>query len=256
MTGVFPGLAGHTSDHVEGAVRRAHRNGPVVLVGQSLGGVTLNAVANRIPGLIAHLVYASAFCPTRYASAFEEVRALLTVLEPDESAAIGAADARGLPGSWGRVPRTYLRFTEDRSILPALQDLMIREADETTPGNRFRVRSLAAPHIGPRDPAELADELEHIARLCSRGGPPAPRPRRRYRDPPQGTRTRPGGVRCGAPERPRRWRSWARCWPCSPPWPPTPRRPRTVGPARWTCCAGTPGPRWARWHCSPSSSRS
>ncbi|MBT1185268.1 alpha/beta hydrolase, partial [Streptomyces sp. CJ_13] len=48
----------------------------------------------------------------------------------------------------------------------ALQDLMIREADETTPDNRFRVRSLAAPHIGPRDPALLADELEQVARLC------------------------------------------------------------------------------------------
>ncbi|RPK32481.1 hypothetical protein EES37_33460 [Streptomyces sp. ADI91-18] len=43
---------------------------------------------------------------------------------------------------------------------------MIREADETTPDNPFRVRSLAAPHIGPRDPALLADELEQVALLC------------------------------------------------------------------------------------------
>ncbi|MFD9103084.1 MULTISPECIES: alpha/beta fold hydrolase [Streptomyces] len=206
--------------HVVEAVRAAHRNGPVVLVGQSLGGVTLNAVANQVPELISHLVYASAFCPTRHRSVLElmttpeaassalfripgfktppelgvnrvnwrsadpvfyaevkdalaadwsdaQVRALLNILEPDESAAIGAADARGLPDRWGRVPRTYLRFGEDRAVPPALQDLMIREADETTPRNRFHVRSLAAPHVGPQDPAVWADELERVARTCA-----------------------------------------------------------------------------------------
>ncbi|MEV7591654.1 alpha/beta fold hydrolase [Streptomyces sp. NPDC089922] len=205
--------------HVVGTVRAAHRTGPVVLVGQSLGGVTLNAVANEVPELISHLVYASAFCPTRHRSVVElmttpeaassalfripgfrtppelgvnrvnwrsgdpaffaavkealaadwsdaEVRTLLNILEPDESAAIGAADARGLPGRWGRVPRTYLRFDEDRAVPPALQDLMIREADLTTPHNRFRVRPLAAPHIGPRDAGVWADELERVAHTC------------------------------------------------------------------------------------------
>ncbi|MGW6781400.1 MULTISPECIES: alpha/beta fold hydrolase [unclassified Streptomyces] len=205
--------------HVVEAVRKAHRNGPVVLVGQSLGGATLNAVANQVPELISHLVYASAFCPTRHRSVLElmttpeaatsalfripsvktppelgvnrlnwrsadpaffaaakdalaadwpdtQVRALLNILEPDESAAIGAADARGLPDRWGRVPRTFLRFGEDRAIPPALQDLMIREADEVTPRNRFRVRALAAPHVGPLDPAVWADELERVARTC------------------------------------------------------------------------------------------
>ncbi|MFG2296021.1 alpha/beta fold hydrolase [Streptomyces sp. NPDC048603] len=207
------------ADHVEAVVRRVRRNGPVVLVGQSMGGVTVNAVANRVPELLAHLVYASAFCPTKHPTvvslAFtpenagsalfsipavptppelgvnrvnwrsndpavfraaklalaadypdEEIRMLMSLLEPDESAAIGATDARGLPDRWGRVPRTFLRFTEDRSIPLPLQDLMIREADETTPGNRFRVRSFAAPHIGPRDPGVLAAELERIALLC------------------------------------------------------------------------------------------
>lgn len=208
------------AEHVTGVVRRAHRNGPVVLVGQSMGGVTVNAVANQVPELLAHLVYAAAFCPAKKATLMElmrtpegstsalfrltgvptppelgvnrvnwrsndpgffriakealaagypddEVRALLNILEPDESAAIAVTDARGLPERWGRVPRTYLRFTEDRSIPPALQDLMIREADELTPGNRFRVRSLPAPHIGPRDTGLLADELERVARLCA-----------------------------------------------------------------------------------------
>ncbi|MFI8389107.1 alpha/beta fold hydrolase [Streptomyces sp. NPDC085540] len=205
--------------HVAAVVRRAHRNGPVVLAGQSLGGVTVNAAADLVPELISHLVYVSALCPSKRASVRElmatpeaatsyifkmtpvptlpelgvtrvnwrsndptffriakeamaadysdtEVRAMLNILEPDESAAIGASDGRGLAHRWGRIPRTFVRFTEDRTLPLALQDLMIREADETTPDNRFRVRSLAAPHIGPRDPALLADELERVARLC------------------------------------------------------------------------------------------
>ncbi|MEW2415577.1 alpha/beta fold hydrolase [Streptomyces sp. NPDC046866] len=205
--------------HVTAVVRRARRNGPVVLVGQSLGGATVNAVANQVPELLSHLVYASAFCPTRHTSVLElmmtpqaatsalfrmtavptppelgvnrvnwrsndpaffaavkdalgadypddEVRALMNILEPDESAAISTGDSRGLPDRWGRVPRTFLKFTEDRAIPPVLQDLMIREADGLTPGNRFRVRALAAPHAGPRDPGVLAGELELVARLC------------------------------------------------------------------------------------------
>ncbi|MEU3915466.1 alpha/beta fold hydrolase [Streptomyces sp. NPDC029721] len=207
------------AEHVVGVVRRASRLGAVVLVGQSMGGVTLNGVANRVPELVSHLVYASAFCPTGHASAAQlmaapeastsallrlervatppglgvdrvnwrsgdpaffatakdalaadwpddAVRALIATLEPDESAAIGKADARGLPEKWGRVPRTFLRFTRDHSIPLALQDLMIREADAATPRNRFRVRSLAAPHAGPRDPAVWADELELAAGAC------------------------------------------------------------------------------------------
>ncbi|MFF4582257.1 alpha/beta fold hydrolase [Streptomyces sp. NPDC001389] len=207
------------AEHVVGVVRRASRLGSVVLVGQSMGGATLNAVANRIPELISHLVYASAFCATRHTSAThlmstpeastsalfrlepvrtppelgvnrvnwrsgdpaffaaakdalaadwpdDAVRALIATLEPDESTAIGNADSRGLPETWGRVKRTFLRFTRDHSIPLALQDLMIREADETTPRNPFRVRSLAAPHAGPRDAAVWADELELAAGAC------------------------------------------------------------------------------------------
>ncbi|OKJ10485.1 esterase [Kitasatospora sp. CB01950] len=206
--------------HVVGVVRQARRNGPVVLVGSSLGGVTLNAVANQVPELLAHLVYASAFCPTAHPSVLQlamtpeaatsamfripsvrtppelgvsrinwrsadpaffaavkdalaadrtdaEVRALMNILEPDESAAVGADEAaRGLPSAWGRVPRTFVRYTEDHTIPLPLQDLMIREADAATPHNPFRVRSLPAPHAGPRDPALLVRELELVARLC------------------------------------------------------------------------------------------
>ncbi|MBO1414801.1 alpha/beta fold hydrolase [Streptomyces sp. FH025] len=211
---------GDCAAHVIDVVRRVRRDGPVVLVGESLGGATLNAVANHVPELVAHLVYTSAFCPTGHPSVLRlmmtpeaatsssfkipgvrtppelgvlrvnwrsgdpaffatvkeaisadrpdaEVRALMNILEPDESAAVGASeDARGLPEKWGRVPRTFVRYTQDRIIPLPLQDLMIREADDATPHNRFRVRSLSAPHAGPRDPRLLANELELVARLC------------------------------------------------------------------------------------------
>lgn len=173
--------------HVADVVRRAHRLGPVVLVGQSVGGLTLNTVANRPTGQPANRVHWRSGDPefprvVREGMAADrtddEVRTLLNILEPDESAQIGAADTRGLPGAWGRIPRTYLRFTEDRTIPPELQDLMIEEADELTPENRFHVRSLAAPHISPRDPGELAAELELelelVAGLCHRGSGPPP----------------------------------------------------------------------------------
>ncbi|MGW2380368.1 alpha/beta hydrolase [Streptomyces sp. NPDC001658] len=51
---------------VAGAVRRAARlGGPVILVGHSMGGVSLNRVGNAVPGLLAHLCYMAAMCPSR-----------------------------------------------------------------------------------------------------------------------------------------------------------------------------------------------
>lgn len=43
-------------------VRRAARNGPVVLWGGSMGGATLSRVGNEVPHLIERLVYSAAFC--------------------------------------------------------------------------------------------------------------------------------------------------------------------------------------------------
>ncbi|MFD3614161.1 alpha/beta hydrolase [Streptomyces sp. NPDC058676] len=51
---------------VTGAVRRAARlGGPVVLVGHSMGGVSVSRVADAVPGLLAHICYLAAFCPSR-----------------------------------------------------------------------------------------------------------------------------------------------------------------------------------------------
>ena len=94
----------------------------------------------------------------------EAVSRLLNTLEPDEPASIPLADARGEAGTWGRIPRTYVRFTHDRLIPLALQDRFITEADRLTPDNPTDVRSVAAPHVGPFDRPELVAILAELAR--------------------------------------------------------------------------------------------
>lgn len=50
---------------VTGIVRQAARSGPVVLVGHSLGGVSVSRVADAVPHLLHHICYMAAFCPSR-----------------------------------------------------------------------------------------------------------------------------------------------------------------------------------------------
>ncbi|MGW7345977.1 alpha/beta fold hydrolase [Streptomyces sp. NPDC054854] len=49
--------------HLIGVLERAKRNGPVILVAHSRGGVTVTAAANGRPDLIDRLVYVSAWAP-------------------------------------------------------------------------------------------------------------------------------------------------------------------------------------------------
>ncbi|MFE3825558.1 alpha/beta hydrolase [Streptomyces sp. NPDC059092] len=49
--------------HLIGILERAKRNGPVILVSHSRGGITATAAANARPDLIDRLVYVSAWCP-------------------------------------------------------------------------------------------------------------------------------------------------------------------------------------------------
>jgi len=112
----------------------------------------------------------------------DAVRHLLNILEPDEPAVIPVSEARGEAHTWGRIPRTYVRFTRDRLIPPALQDRFIREADRLTPGNPTDVRSVDAPHVGPfhRNElveifSELAERVGHAGHRGPTGHRPAPR---------------------------------------------------------------------------------
>ncbi|MFF4055663.1 alpha/beta hydrolase [Streptomyces sp. NPDC001668] len=203
---------------VTGVVRRVARNGPVVLVGHSLGGVSVSRVGNAVPHLLHHICYMAAFCPSRAlptadactaapenANAVSPVelmvgdldelgvlrlnfrtgdsrelallkemicadhpdadfRRILAGMQTDEPITAYAGRAVGRADSWGRIPRTYLRFGRDRTIATALQDRMVAEADALTPGNRFRVHDFPeASHIGPLDPASVTEVLDTLA---------------------------------------------------------------------------------------------
>jgi pimeloyl-ACP methyl ester carboxylesterase len=203
---------------VTDAVRRAARLGdPVVLVGHSMGGLSVSRVGDAVPELLAHICYMAAFCPSRTmpslnacATSPEGQRAISPVdqvvgdpeklgvlrlnwrtssrrdlavfkemicadrtdaeferelegLQTDESLTAYADRAVGRAGTWGRIPRTYLRFGKDRTIAPELQDRMIAEADALTPHRRFRIHDFPdAGHLGPADPARLTDVLHGL----------------------------------------------------------------------------------------------
>ncbi|MGW5385083.1 alpha/beta hydrolase [Nocardia sp. NPDC003963] len=190
-------------DRVAEVVTRLHEHGPVILVGASLGGVTITATADRLPELVDRLVYISAWaCTTRpspvaymtepefadsvlpglaalsvgdpavlgagranYRTADPEMlrglkeatmadrsdaefMAFLNILQPDESIEVMVADATANPATWGRIPRTFVRLTADRSLPIAMQDRLIADADALTPGNEFSVHTLDTSHAG------------------------------------------------------------------------------------------------------------
>lgn len=214
-------------DHAVAAVRRVACHGPVVLVGQSLGGSTLTGVGNTVPELVSGLVYLTAFCcvelpsvaaymqtpeaattglggtvtglgdpattgatrlnlrsaDAEFLRAFkdavaaevsdEQFRTVLNYgMQPDESLRVVLDEARVDAATWGTIPRTYIRATEDRALPLALQDRMIHEADALTPDNPFVVHSLAASHGGIMlRVAELAEILTGL--LAPVGAEPA-----------------------------------------------------------------------------------
>ncbi|WP_410665787.1 alpha/beta hydrolase [Amycolatopsis sp. lyj-84] len=205
--------------HVVDTLRGLDGGAPVVLVGNSLGGLTISAVANAAPELLDRVVYLSALClgdpamltepwdvvddnlldalaaritvpdvdepgvarlnwrsahgdPALFAelkaaimadSTDHQFRLLLDSLDPDESYAVLEPGALVQADGWGRVPHTYVRLASDLSITPAVQDYMIRKADELTPHNPFEVHTLASSHVGyfsrPRVFADLLTAL-------------------------------------------------------------------------------------------------
>ncbi|GMT99095.1 alpha/beta fold hydrolase [Corallococcus caeni] len=67
-------------------------------------------------------------------------------LTPDIPLSLWTGKVGATKERWGRIPRSYLRCAQDRALAPALQDLMIREADAFTPGNAFTVDTLDSSH--------------------------------------------------------------------------------------------------------------
>ncbi|MFF7232623.1 alpha/beta fold hydrolase [Streptomyces sioyaensis] len=206
--------------HLIGILQRAKRNGPVILVSHSRGGMTATVAANQRPDLIDRIVYVSAWCPvnldvsayyaepematvdaTGLASAMvgnpaelgllrsnfrtadpgvlaafkaafladgtdEEFMVLLNTFQPDENLDVGTPDDRAQADTWGRIPKSYIRLTEDTSVPLAMQDRMIREGDALTPENPYDVRTLTSSHLKWLvDPAPAARVLGELAAL-------------------------------------------------------------------------------------------
>ncbi|MDX2970084.1 alpha/beta fold hydrolase [Kribbella solani] len=93
----------------------------------------------------------------------EAMHNLLNHFQPDEPAAIPLADARGHADTWGRIPRTYIRLADDRTLPVAMQDRLIAEADALTPDNPYDVHTLTTSHVGfLLEPAEVAGILDRL----------------------------------------------------------------------------------------------
>ncbi|MFD8201461.1 alpha/beta hydrolase [Streptomyces sp. NPDC059701] len=206
--------------HLIAVLERAKRNGPVVLVSHSRGGMTATVAANQRPDLIDRIVYVSAWCPVdldisayyaepematvdvagvasamvgnpaelgllrsnfrtadpgvlaAFKAAFladgteDEFMVFLNTFQPDENLDVGTPDDRARAETWGRIPRTYIRLTEDTSVPLAMQDRMIREGDALTPENPYDVRTLTSSHLHWLvDPAPTARVLSELAAL-------------------------------------------------------------------------------------------
>ena len=89
----------------------------------------------------------------------ERFMAFLNLMQPDESLAVMMGDARIESQTWGRVPHTFFRLIRDRSLPIAMQDRLIREADQLTPDNRFNVHSLDSSHVGFLYQSDLVAKL-------------------------------------------------------------------------------------------------
>ncbi|MEU2358889.1 alpha/beta fold hydrolase [Streptomyces misionensis] len=87
------------------------------------------------------------------------------MLQPDEPVASLIGTFPVTAERWGRLPRSYIRLSDDAVLPPATQDLMIAESDRLTPDSPLAVHSLPGGH-SPflTRPAELAELLGRVAK--------------------------------------------------------------------------------------------
>jgi pimeloyl-ACP methyl ester carboxylesterase len=186
-------------DKVAAAIN-AQKASQVILVGHSLGGMVISAVAEQMPAKVSKLVYVAGFLPQNQQSALDlaqqDAQSLLgpaLSFSPDNSLALvnqsqivnifcqdGTAAVqqqvlakyRPEPASpvaeklaltaanFGRVPKYYVRTLQDHAVSPGLQDIMLR----ATPVQReYRIDSGHTPHL--TRPDELSTLLAEIIQL-------------------------------------------------------------------------------------------
>jgi pimeloyl-ACP methyl ester carboxylesterase len=73
-------------------------------------------------------------------------RAALNLLSPDIPIGAMVTPIATSVQRWGAIPRTYIRTSSDNTIPPALQDLMVAQADTATPANKTQVLHLDSDH--------------------------------------------------------------------------------------------------------------
>ncbi|MBJ6617957.1 hypothetical protein H4N49_02380 [Streptomyces sp. DHE17-7] len=85
----------------------------------------------------------------------EEFLTFLNTFQPDENLDVGTSADRAQAATWGTVPKTFVRLTDDASMPLAMQDRLIREGDALTPDN----------------PYETPPRRHHLRRSPVTGGP-------------------------------------------------------------------------------------
>ncbi|MFJ8910035.1 alpha/beta hydrolase [Amycolatopsis sp. NPDC102389] len=96
----------------------------------------------------------------------EEFLRVVVTSQPDEVSWLTGQewDIRAGKDSWGRIPHTFIRLTEDRSMPLAVQDRYIAEGDALTPDNPFDVHDLESSHAGFfQRPARLVEILDGLS---------------------------------------------------------------------------------------------
>ncbi len=177
----------------------AEMDEPVTLVAHSRGGIAAAAASEKMPAAITKAIYlaaylvrngeravdwalqdadslvmrhldinrdegwdmlrASAFRPALYADCTDDDVTLCESLLVPEPSAPTFTPLELTSANFGRIPRAYIRLTQDRAVSPALQDKML----EATPCGE--VRSIDASHSAYFSrPGELAAMLSDLAR--------------------------------------------------------------------------------------------
>ncbi|MCU1639892.1 MAG: alpha/beta hydrolase [Nocardia sp.] len=115
--------------HVIEVVQSVRSHGPVILVGHSLGGITIGLVGNAIPEAIHRIVYLSAFCPSTpdapsamALSQTPEAVKDVPIPNPDHSLFLGMEP----------VSRGLIRFNLRSADPEALEDFRLTNMPEAT----------------------------------------------------------------------------------------------------------------------------
>ena len=119
----------------------------------------------RINHNAASAAYAAADKSAFYGDvATAEFQAIANLLTPDEPIQAFTTPVVVTPQRWGRLPRAFIRCTQDRAIPIAVQDQMIADADQFTPHNKFVQKTLHTGHSSfVSAPRALVDSLIALA---------------------------------------------------------------------------------------------